>query len=233
MLNKEKIKNNFKKSQKSYDDFAIVQKSMADKLCSLIPQRKYENILEIGSYTGLLTKKIIKNFEFSSYLALDIIDSFENIKNLDEKIEFQNVDVENFKTNKKFDLIVASASLQWCEDFLSTINKLKSYLNKDGILAISTFDSENLSEIKNVFKVSLNYFDDFYELFLGAKIIKEKKILKFNSSLEILKHLKKTGVNSISNKNFTYREIKEKLKQLENQYQNQLTYSNVYIIYQT
>ena len=59
MLDKEFIQEKFKNSINCYDENAVIQKLMANKLCSLIPQKKYKNILEIGSYSGLLTKKII------------------------------------------------------------------------------------------------------------------------------------------------------------------------------
>ena len=112
---------------------------MMFELLNHIQNKKYDDVLEIGSYTGLFTKELTKKIEFDSYLALDIIDSFDFIKNINSKIEFLNIDVEDFKTDKKFDLIVSNASLQWCNDFKKTIIKLKSYLKKDGFLIISTF----------------------------------------------------------------------------------------------
>ena len=157
MLDKTLIEKKFENSIETYDDNALIQKIMASRLISLIKQKKFNNILEIGSYSGILTKKIINNFEFNSYLALDIVNSFDKIKNLSPKIDFIQIDVEKFETNKKFDLIIANASLQWCSDFRSVINKLKSYLNNDGILALTTFCADNFFEIRNAFDVSLKY----------------------------------------------------------------------------
>ena len=157
MLNKELIEKKFENSIDNYDDNALIQKIMADKLISLIEKKKFKNILEIGSYSGILTKKIVDKFEFEKLLALDIVDSFEKIKNLSEKIKFQKIDVEKFETNEKFDLIIANASLQWCNDFEGTIKKLKSYLNNDGIIAITTFATDNFYEIRDTFKTSLKY----------------------------------------------------------------------------
>jgi len=88
MSDKELIKNKFQKSLSSYSENAPVQKKMAHELMKQIQKKKYSSILEIGSYTGILTEKIIKNFEFNSYLALDIVNSFDFIKNLSPKIKF-------------------------------------------------------------------------------------------------------------------------------------------------
>lgn len=233
MLDKKLIEEKFASSIDFYDENAIIQNLMANRLLSLINRKSFKNILEIGSYSGVLTKKIVERFEFNSYLALDIVNSFDKIKNLNEKIKFQQVDVEKFETNAKFDLIIANASLQWCNDFSKTINKLKSYLNKDGILAITTFASDNFYEIREAFDVSLKYLTikELENIFSSsATIIQEIHTLCFNNPRELLKHLKLTGVNAVSKNNLNYIQIKNSLKIIEKKYQNKLTYKPVYII---
>ena len=166
-------------------------------------------------------------------MALDIVDSFAKIKNLSDKISFLQIDVEEFKCNKKFDLIIANASLQWCNDFQKTIKKLKSYLNEDGILAITTFATDNFYEIKDAFQISLKYqtIEEIQNIFSNnAKIIQEIHTLQFKNSKELLEHLKLTGVNAISKNTLTFKEIKIGLEIIEKKYQNKLTYKPVYII---
>ncbi len=234
MLDKDLIKKNFKKGLVSYEDNAVIQKKMASCLAYLIPKRKYNKILEIGSYNGFLTKELIKKTDFNSYYALDIVDSFDYIKNLSSKISFINCDIEDFSTQEKFDLIVANASLQWCNDFEKTIEKLKSFLNNGGILALSTFASDNFIEIKESFGIGLDYLNEneIKRIFPNSLIENKKDVLKFHSSRELLKHLKLTGVNSIKRNGFKYRELKEKLKILEEKFDNKLTYSSVYVVFE-
>lgn len=233
MLNKSLIEKKFQNSINSYDDNAIIQKLMARKLVSLIQKETFKNILEIGSYSGILTKEIIEKFNFENYLALDIVNSFEKIKNLNSKIKFQQIDVEKFESSEKFDLIIANASLQWCNDFKNTIKKLKSYLTNDGVIAITTFATDNFYEIKDTFKVGLNYktIEELEDIFSPtAKIIQEIHTLQFKNPSELLKHLKLTGVNAILENSLTISEIKNYLKILEEKYQNKLTYKPIYII---
>ena len=80
MLDKNLIETKFKNSIDFYDDNAVIQKIMADKLLSLIDKKQFKNILEIGSYSGILTKRIVEKFDFENYLALDIVDSFHKIQ---------------------------------------------------------------------------------------------------------------------------------------------------------
>lgn len=233
MLDKNFIQKKFQNSIDFYDDNAIIQELMAKKLVSLIENKNFKNILEIGSYSGILTKKIVQTFNFKSYLALDIVDSFEKIKNLSDKIFFKQIDVEEFETNEKFDLIIANASLQWCNDFNKTIKKLKSYLTQNGIMAITTFADDNFFEIRESFNTSLKYktIGELENLFSKkAKIIQEIHTLQFKNSHELLKHLKLTGVNAVSKNILNVNEIKGGLKILEEKFQNKLTYKPIYII---
>ncbi len=233
MLDKNLIQKKFEESFSTYNTNAIVQKQMALKLISLINKKEFKNILEIGSYTGILTELAIKNFIFENYFAIDIVDSKKYIEKLSSKIIFKKADIEHYTTQKKFDLIIANASLQWCNDLFLTIKKLQSFLNKDGILAISVFGKENLKEIKESFNVSLKYPTiEEIKKNLGQNTYIEEEIttLKFNSPNELLAHLKHTGVNSINNKSLSLAQIKNGLKKLNDFYNNTLTYQPIYIL---
>ena len=231
MLNKDLIKNNFLKSILTYDKNAIIQGQMAEFLCSKIKKQKYDKILEIGSYTGKLTKLAVQKFDFDSYLALDVVNSFDFIKDLSPKLSFVQSDIENFETCDKFDLIISNASIQWAEDFELVYKKLKSMLTPSGHIALSLFGCDNLIEIKDIFNVGLKYYSvDEIKKITDTNVYSEIKKIKFKDSISILKHLKATGVNSVTTKKFSYKELKYCLSLLEKKYNNTLTYNPIYII---
>ncbi len=233
MIEKGRIQRNFEKQITDYDENAVVQREMAKKLVSFLTEKEYDNILEIGSYSGVLTSEIKKNIDFSDYLAIDVVGkSKEYLEKIDPKIRFIKADVEEFNTNDKFDLIISNAVLQWCSDFEGTIKKLKSFLKPKGLLAVSIFSPENLKEIKSTFNVSLSYpHKTLLKTLFSSVIYSDEIALKFKTSTDILKHLKSTGVNSLTTFPLTYKQIKGNLKQLEEKYQNTLTYTPVYLIY--
>jgi len=235
MLNKELIKKKFQKSLLTYNSNASIQKIMADELLFYIKKSNFKNILEIGSFTGVLTQKTVLKFpDFVSYKAIDIIpESEEYLRKIDNRIEFLNTDIEEFDSKQKFDLIITSASLQWCSDFCKVLKKLKEMLSKGGVLAVSVFSKENLYEIKNVFNVGLEYpaVDEIQSILPCAQIVEKKYELKFKSAKKALEHLKKTGVNAISESVFSYCELKEKMQKLNDIYNNKITYFPLYIIY--
>ena len=234
MINKETVYKKFEMRIDDYSENAAAQKKMAEKLVSLLPRKRFSSILEIGSYSGLLTSVVAQKIKYDNYLALDIVKkSEEYLKKIDDNIEFLNCDIEDFEQKRKFDLIISNASLQWCADFEGVIKKLRSMLKPEGIIAVSIFSPDNLREIKEVFGVSLFYPDEtlLKKVFGEGAVIKAEEIpLKFISSLEVLRHLKYTGVNSLSLSPLSYREIKERLERLNSKFDNTLTYCPVYVI---
>ena len=73
---KSHIKKHFEKSMKNYDKNATVQKMMASKLVIELSKicQKFDNILELGSGTGILSKQINDNISFKNYYANDLVE---------------------------------------------------------------------------------------------------------------------------------------------------------------
>lgn len=239
MIDKSLVKKRFAKSLVSYDDNAIIQKVMAKKLINMLPYRKFDSVFEAGCATGILTREIKKNIRFNQYTANDIV---SNSKFYIDKIIPDNLfitaDIEELYLTEKYDLIIANACLQWCNDIERTIDKLCQSLKDKGVLAVSVFGNENFKEIKNIFKIeNKNYDIDNLKNHLteyNTEIYEEITELTFETPLDVLKHIKATGVNAVKEISFT----KSDLKNFEIQYINKyskyekavLTYNPVYII---
>lgn len=237
-MNKELIKTRFAKNIDLYNSNADIQRQMALKLISFAERKKYPDILEIGCGTGLMTQIALSNLEYSSYTANDIVEKCESrIKQINPKINFVCSDIELISGNKqsKYDLILANASLQWVENFESTIKKIISLLNPGGTLIFSTFGQENFREIRYITGKSLRYYSkkELENLLQEySPIIEEEiRVKYFKTPYEVLKHIKYTGVNSIENVCWT----KSDMQKFSNSYNNlcsghpTLTYHPLYI----
>ena len=237
-MNKNLIQKRFEKNLCSYNDNAKIQKKMAQRLIELLPKKEFNSILEVGCGSGLLTKLMLENLSFNKYVANDIVKSCSQyIENLSPDIDFICADIEDIIKNStnKYDLIISNATFQWIEDFEGFIKHLFTKLNPNGILIFSTFGQENFREIYHVLGKSLSYRNvkDYEAMLKGIehKIDEEVHVLAFKTPLDVLKHIKSTGVNALDETYWT----KTDLINFEKGYNNfcsshpTLTYNPIYI----
>lgn len=239
-IDPKKVKKQFEKSFDKYNSNAIIQKELAKKLVEEVSKIgiNYDKILEIGSGTGLLSKQISKNIKFKEYYANDLIPKSKYyLDKILDKYEFIQGDAQKIKLNKKLNLIISNAVFQWFKDLKKTSKYYSSLLDKDGIIAFSTFTQDNFKEIKELTGISLEYktknqiVEDLKDNFEIIHISEYKNILKFSNPLELLAHIKNTGVNALSNKPLTFKEVKEFCQNYKAKYPEiTLTYTPVIIV---
>ena len=242
-LDKNLVAKRFRKSLTTYGKNAVVQRHMTNRLGEFIkdiPLEHADSVLEIGCGTGFLTEYFIQNFSFNRYVANDIIpECADYVDMISPDVEFLEGDVEELALDEKFDLIVSNATLQWAEDLKSVVSKLNNMLKDRGILAFSIFGNRNLEQMSKILQRGLKYYsvDQLRELFSDYKIllVRDEIIkLNFESPIDVLKHIKFTGTNALTE----YRWSKSGLKNFESQYKRfytssegvYLTYHPVYVI---
>lgn len=239
-INPKIIKSHFEKSMDKYDENAIVQKFLAEILAdeTAFIKKDYDKILELGCGTGLLTKQIKEKLNFKSYTANDLTDKSKKYLNkILKNYTYITGNAQKITPNSKFDLIISNAMFQWFKNLDEVTLKYKNLLNKDGILAFTTFSKENFYEFKKITNLSLDYKseNELKEILeKNYKILRlqtYKKTMEFKTPLELLYHMKNTGVNSISQSRWTFSEVKnfcEKYK--ENFEKTTLTYTPILVI---
>ncbi len=240
MIDKSLVKKRFKRSLKTYNDNAFAQKQMAEKLVNMLPSKSFKSVFEIGCASGILTSEIKKHINFESFTANDLVEESKNYINKIIPVNtFISGDIEELCFEEKYDLIISNACLQWCGNIEKTILKLYDLLEDKGILAVSIFGDENLKEIKNLFNIENKMYTmpELKQFLFGFSdtVIKEDSLKQtFDSPLDVLKHLKLTGVNAVKELKLT----KTILKQFEADYIKSysinnkviLTYNPVYIL---
>ncbi|EKK8824359.1 malonyl-ACP O-methyltransferase BioC, partial [Campylobacter jejuni] len=192
---------NFLKA-KDYEKHAKVQDFMGLKLCEILKNLRishFEKVFEFGCGRGELSKKLQNFITFDEYLKNDILDFKENSSIL---IFDMNEIAKQDLSKEKFDLIVSNATLQWL-DLKRIIPSLRDMLNQNGILLLSTFAEQNLKEIKQSTGFGLNYFslnelEQIFKIYFNeVKITQELVELSFDNALDVFRHLKLSGVNSL------------------------------------
>ena len=233
MIIKDKVKRNFSKGAKTYDKFAVVQRHMASMLESFIGgSDEMLSILEIGSGTGIFTECLLGKFPNSQIQLLDISEemldySRKKFKKY-ENLEYFLGDAEEYKFNKKYDLIVSNASFQWFNDLEKSLEKLRDFLKPNGQLIFSIFAEGTYFELRDSFKnVDPEY--DFSQKFkstaemlsysAGLELLKEENYYEFYDGIfPFLNAIKNIGANSAKDKKKLL--TKNKLQQIEEIYRS-------------
>ena len=239
-INTRSIKSRFEKSMTKYDENAIVQTQTAKELVFELSKlgKNFDTIIELGCGTGLLTKQIKENMTFSAYYANDLVEKSKNyISEIIPSAIFITGNAQKIKVPRKADLLVSNAMFQWFSRVSDIADCTAKMLNKGGILAFSTFGKDNFREIKETGKISLEYAsaeDLTSELSKKYEILyidEYTKTLNFNNPLEILTHMKNTGVNSLSAKTWSIKDIKTFCEKYLEKYKTvQLSYNPIIII---
>lgn len=234
------IKKHFEKSMKNYDKNAIVQDFTAQITADKITQisTNFDNILELGAGTGVFTKYLVKSLSYQNYYANDLVEKSKSyIEKIVPNVRFLTGNALKLKTSRKMDLIVSNAVFQWFPNLEKGIDIIKQNLSEDGILAFTTFTPDNFKELKDITGLALDYkteneiieiLSKDFEILYCESFVKE---LTFKTPLELLAHMKNTGVNSLSEKTWTVKKVKEFCDNYSAKYPNtKLTYAPIIVI---
>jgi malonyl-ACP O-methyltransferase BioC len=197
------VSKRFAKASISYDANAIAQQAAAVKLASKL--RGYDiakgcKTLEIGCGTGLLTREYAQILQPGEATFVDIAPT--GPFGIAEKERYYTEDAELWmeRNREKFDVILSSSAIQWFADIPRFIKLCKESLNPGGVLAISTFLPGNMRELDALRPSPIIYptYKQLEEMmannFSEWKIDSEEICVEFQSSREMMMHLKRTGV---------------------------------------
>ena len=225
----ELIKSRFESNFKTYNKLALVQQHICNELSMLVSTLCGDNItqaMEIGAGTGFLTSNLTKLYPNAYWHLNDLTSHSQSfIAEFAEHTSHTYIwgDAEEIEFPQKLDLIATSSTVQWFEDIDSFLSKANKANSRGGYIALTTFGRENFKEIESTMGEGLEYLSRLeLESLLtknGYDIVHSSdytKSLLFDTPLDVLRHIKATGVNSIKRERLT----KSRLLEFENSYQN-------------
>ena len=217
-VNKSRIQHAFQKALNSYDEHALIQQKMNNKLMmhlqDYLPNGSLDSVLELGCGSGMLSSLLQKQISANYWLFNDLCDVRSLLaEKLIQPFDFSCGDAENFPFQRRFDLIASASAVQWFHHSDNFISYCKTGLKPNGLLAMTTFGEDNLKEIRQMTNVGLSYpnlsqwknwlANDFELLWCDDFTV----ILDFDTPLDVLKHLKYTGVTATNQKNWTRKNL--------------------------
>lgn len=204
----EKIIESFSKYARSYDRYALLQRSMAERLASYLPETTPTHILELGCGTGVFTRHLLTLPD--KVLTLNdispaMIDILKSRIQIPLNTKFITGNAEKIALGKS-DLICANAVFQWFQDPHNSLVNLKNSLNNNGIILFSTFGPETLKEFRQAANLSSPI--TLYSLKEWKSLIKktgftlnkfdvEKRKIFSPNTLNLIKNLQQIGAAPI------------------------------------
>ena len=220
---------------------------------------RFRHIVEFGCGTGCYSRLLLQALQPQTLLLNDLCHEMEEcIKDVcpsaplqvteqqpalspPTAVHFSPGDAEQMDFPQGTDLITSCSTLQWFSHPESFFLRCHRFLADDGILAFSTFGKKNMQEIRRLTGNGLDYLPlaelhsllspRFDLLYASEELVS----LPFSTPLQVLQHLKQTGVTGTEKKMWT----RGRLQDFCNNYvrhfsdanrQVLLTYHPIYII---
>ncbi len=193
----------------TYDNSAVIQRLIAAEMVRLMLLNNFPKnaaIYEVGAGTGLLTDLVLKTFTPSRLVANDLcLEAATSLAAISKKIEFVHGDAETLAVPSGCTSVVSCSAVQWFADIGRFFNLISQGLPVGGRFAFSTFGTENVKEIRDVFGVGLEYKTLEKHVALleatGFAVRHANEALEhlvLGTVTDLLRHIRETGTGGIA-----------------------------------
>lgn len=208
---KDLIRERFEANFSEYNRLALVQQhictELADDLTKVCAAETVRSALEIGVGTGFLTSRLTAAYPAAHWYLNDIAEGarafVEPFTNGLQSTLLWN-DAETLEFPARLDLVASASTMQWFDDVPRFIARAAEATLNGGYIALSSFGVENFKEIAATTGEGLQYYTraelEHMLACNGYSVLSSRDYIKsllFDSPLDVLHHIKATGVNSI------------------------------------
>ncbi|EGV31793.1 biotin biosynthesis protein BioC [Thiorhodococcus drewsii AZ1] len=154
-IDKARARRSFDQAASRYDSVAVLQREIADRLIERLDYIRLEpaRVLDLGTGTGYALDGLSKRYRKAQLVALDFAQSM--LKQARRRGSWLRrptcvcADAESLPlADGSVDLIVSSATIQWCNDLDRTFAECLRVLRPGGLLMFTTFGPDTLKELR-------------------------------------------------------------------------------------
>jgi malonyl-CoA O-methyltransferase len=165
-LDKKQLRTAFERASASYDQAAVLQREISNRMLSRLEYIKYrpDVILDAGSGTGYGSQQLARRYPKSQLIAMDIAWAMLSharpntawwqrlVPLQQQRMDYVCADIEQLPIkNESVGMIWSNLALQWCNDLEHTFAEMHRILRTDGLLMFSTFGPDTLKELRQSF----------------------------------------------------------------------------------
>ena len=206
-----RIKEQFKKCAKSYEEYSKIQqfgvKALVDEI-KVAPK----SIIDLGCGSGRVYKELIdKRVEFKEFYGIDFAKEMLSLHPKESRVKLICADFnqDNTFNSLSADILISASALQWAKDINLTMNNCSKVANYGYffIFTSNTFKSlHKLAEIDSPIYSKERVIKAFCANYKENKIKEFNFKLKYESTIELLRYIQKSGVSG--GLNIGYRKMK-------------------------
>lgn len=223
-LDKKQLRTAFERASASYDQAAVLQREISNRMLSRLEYIKYqpEVIVDAGSGTGYGSQQLAKRYPASQLIAVDIAWAmlsyarpetawWQRLLPSQQRTDYVCADIEQipFK-NESVGMIWSNLAFQWCNDLEHTFAEMHRILRTDGLLMFSTFGPDTLKELRQSFAQAdtfshVNRFIDMHDIgdllvhngFSTPVMDMEYITLTYSDVISVMRDLKAIGAHNV------------------------------------
>lgn len=225
-LDKRHLRNAFERAATGYDQTAVLQREVSNRMLSRLEYIKYlpDVILDAGSGTGYGSQQLAKRYPDSQLIAVDIAWAMLSHARPEttwwqrwsplHKPQIYHVcaDIEQFPVKDgSVGMVWSNLALQWCNDLDLTFGEMNRVLHTSGLFMFSTFGPDTLKELRQSFArvdafSHVNRFIDMHDIgdllvhngFSTPVMDMEYITLTYSDVISVMRDLKAIGAHNVT-----------------------------------
>lgn len=240
-IDTKQVRHAFNGAAKNYDVYALLQKTVADRILESFDHIKIKPslILDLGSGTGYGSRQLKQQFKKAQIYQIDLSTqmlkrSREQSSRFFSKNHFLCADAKQIPLpDNSFDLVFSSLMLQWCNDPDVVFAEVHRILKPEGIFLFTSFGPDTLKELRESWRqvdedVHVNAFKDMHDMGDGlirngmdAPVLStEHLVLTYDKCTQLMRDLKKIGAHNVNQGRRKTLTGKQRLQKVINQYES-------------
>ena len=216
-IDREKVRDSFHRQAGYYDDFAVVQRRVVEKLIGRLRDEEPEprRVLDIGTGTGALLARLRDRHPAALAVGADLALGMcraASFRVAAQPAQLVNADAERLPfAAGSFDLAVSSSTFQWLGSLDRCFSEVKRVLAPGGVFRFALFGEKTLFELRDSYQAALSGAPDrshgFFSRnevlsalrrcgFAGAEASSEIEVERHPDVPALLRSLKRIGAGS-------------------------------------